>query len=299
MKKGVGFVLAVSLLLAGCASGAAQSQMTAPPEAEHCLRVITPDLSLWDPFLKEFQYRTGIWVNAEQMDASDASGLLEENPDSANLLLGYEPETLREILPAAEIRNVIYQVPVLVYNSHLIRRNLPEGFADLTDAHWQGDFAVADPCCSGFGRSVVQILVQQNSSLTAEEVLKRFSRNLAGVAETGRKVVQLVRNGTCAMGIVAESEIRAAEEQGISVVYPAEGSYLLPAAMASPAPDEGVRQLMEFLLEESTQHHAWEFCGLRPAQLELLPHNPRRPEPDDMAWENLTGFWSKIREDLP
>lgn len=281
MKKRIGMLLTVCLLLAGCGRQTVQH----PPE--QVLTVLTPEETLWQPFLQEFEDRSGCWIRTEEMDAMQAAEFLEEEP--ADLLLGYDPEVLEVLVPGAEPRTVFRQTPVLIYNPTLIRKNPPKGYEDLTDPRWQGNFVLENPGHSTFGAGVLSLLVRQNPDAEPQQVLRKFSENLAGLTCSGGEVLELVRDGTYALGIVAQSQVL--DVRGLSVVRPESGTVPLAMAMTGTHPQQ-TEALMTFLTEEGTQRHAAQFCGLEPAE---GTDGQRSPIP----LRELLELWRQIREDTP
>lgn len=314
MKVRILILLVLCVLLGGC-SLPQQPQTEFAPEPESCLLVYTTmDKSVWEPFLLEFQEQSDLWIQLEQGTAQDLLEKMEKSPEDVDLILGCGADNLDAIqswlaqLPIEETANekwtpVFYQVPVIIYNPHLIQKNLPTGFIDLSDPRWQGSFAFADPNTDVLSRSVLAALVHFQTKEIPQNVLKQFSRNVGGIFSCTEKVLDAVGDGTCPLGIVPESAALNAISRGenLEIVYPEEGELLLPAAMALPIegkhPEQAVR-LMTFLIDEATQRHGWEYCNLRPVleDLQYLPEKPIRNIPEAAAVQKILTLWNEIQE---
>ena len=286
MKKWILALMMGCLLLTGC--GAAVSGQ--PEAPKRCLTVCFPEeQTFWVPVLREFQQRTGIWIRTRQ-ELPDS----EAEPD---LLLGFEADS------AAESVCVGWQVPVIVCNPHLIRRNPPVGFADLRGDFWAGSLSFADPAESGFSRSVLALIA--SSGENPEEILRAFSGSVARLSSDSETALLNVCNGTTALGLVPESDALRAVDGGqrLDTLYPEEGSFLLPifASVPASAPDsDGAETLLDFLLEAQTQSHLWETARIRPANGEVLPENAVCTEPADPAFSRqLERIWRELWEVQP
>lgn len=325
MKRSMIVLLTVCLLMSGCALQRGTS-VAYGPAPENCLTIYSPlEERIWSPFVREFQERSGIWVQVEQGSASELLEAFQKEPEKCDLLFGFDMEALSECetmlteIPAPEEENgtsgasglrsvcVFRELPVIVCNPRLLQKNLPTGLLDLSDERWQGSFSMEDPAESAFGKAVLTVLTQLDSHRTAKEMLRQFRDNVASFEDHPGKVLRNVNDGTYLLGVVPESGALEAISRGtgLSIVYPEEGSFLFPvgAAISQDAVHpEHAGAFLEFLLEEDTQRHAWEFLHLRPAldQGEFLPDNAcMQEEPGNASQRRLMELWKQIREERP
>lgn len=203
------------LALSGCAG---KKEAAFAPEDARRLTVFTAhDQSVYEPLVREFEARTGIWVEVE-------AGTAEELPDRAgtcDFLFGGSAAQLDAA--GAPWFPVSRQPLVLVYNTKLVRQNLPRGWADLTSPAWTGTVAFPSPD-SQEGLLALSMLVQTGGSLDA------LAKNLDGsLLADSRLVVSSVAEGSFYIGIALEETALSAMEAGfdIAVVTPAEGTAAL------------------------------------------------------------------------
>ena len=94
MKRLLLLFLAAVLLLCGCS--APQVQDFAPDEAERLVIYTSHKKDVWWPIVKEFEARTGIWVQVVQGGTNELLEQLENEKDSpaADLMFGGGVESL-------------------------------------------------------------------------------------------------------------------------------------------------------------------------------------------------------------
>ena len=151
MKRLLLLFLAAVLLLCGCS--APQVQDFAPDEAERLVIYTSHKKDVWWPIVKEFEARTGIWVQVVQGGTNELLEQLENEKDSpaADLMFGGGVESLLAyedyFMPCDAPRDAMLaecrfenhrfvafsRLPLaIIYNPRLVSRP-PAGFADLLD----------------------------------------------------------------------------------------------------------------------------------------------------------------------
>lgn len=168
-------------------------------------------------------------------------------------------------------------VVVLMVNSLPLKgAPKPRSWADLMRPAWKGKVLMADPARSSSAFLQLYGLYKQFGRTGVE----RIAANVVVVANSN-EVPLLVGAGEYAVGITLESSVanyRSHQYRDISMVYPADGTYLAPEGMflirGSKHP-EAARQLYDLLLS-------------RPVQEALLQDNDRRPTRTDIKVSGLS-----------
>ena len=263
------------LLLCSCGTGPSAS---APEDSRRLVIFTARSTAVYDDAVREFERRTGIWVEVRTADGT--LPLLEQiaaGSSGCDLLLGAALDSLSAyggcFAPyaaplAADISDAYRDsedrwtpfslLPtVLVYNDQLVQRNVPDSWGDLISVAWRGRIACPDPTVSATGCTALQALLQ---ALPGEEeaVLSVFSRNLDGVLPSAAAVVGAVADGSCYVGVTTEDLALQAADSGlsISVIWPEEGAVIQPdcaAVVAGCAHEDNARAFIDFLLSSEVQ----------------------------------------------
>lgn len=267
------------LLLAGCARTPAQDISSFVPPAEERLVIYTSHKeSVYAPIVKEFEQRTGIWVEVRTGGTvtlleriaggdSDCDLLFGGGADSLNAYSGcfapYTSPNAGAIAPEYDLGGGVWTpfsalTTVLIYNTKLVRQNAPTGWNSLLDQGWQGRIAFADPTASGSGYTALCTLLQVLGG-DQDKTLNSFVDNLDGrVLADSSDVITAVADGSCYIGVTLEETARKAVYDGLdlAVVYPKEGTCILPdgaAVIQSCAHPENAQKFIDFLLAPETQ----------------------------------------------
>ena len=278
MCRILSLLLAV-LTLAGCTRAPAQELSAFMPQPEERLVIYTSHKeSVYAPIIKEFEQRTGIWVEVqtggtvtllERIAAgdSDCDLLFGGGADSLNAYSScfapYTSPNADAIAPKYDLGNGLWTpfsalTTVLIYNTKLVRQNAPTGWNSLLDRAWQGRIAFADPTASGSGYTALCTLLQVLPG-DREQTLRAFVDNLNGrVLEDSGSVITAVADGSCYIGVTLEETARKAVYDGLdlAVVYPEEGTCILPdgaAVIQGCAHPENAQKFIDFLLAPETQ----------------------------------------------
>ena len=263
-------LLVCLLLLTGCGRADTQDVSSfAPAEGDRLVIFTSHKETIYEPILKEFEQRTGIWVELETGGTVTLLERIAAGESGADLMFGggadslsaysacfapYVSEYAGDVAPEYDLGGGIWTpfsaLPVvLIYNTKLVRQNPPERWADLLDAGWRGRIAFADPTVS-------------------------------------RKAI--------------------ADGLDVAIVYPAEGTSVLPdgaAIVRGCAHEENARQFIDFLLSPDVQQLLGAELSRRSVrtdtasdalpELTVLPYDLRRADERRQelfdAWQALCG----------
>lgn len=313
-------VIFLLFLLCGCSTGTEADVFEYAPSEEERLTVFTClDESVYEPLVKEFEERTGIWV---QVETGSAPALMERiaKGETCDLFLGGEADFLeanKALFQTCETEAKLLDwcpegknwVPlslrplVIIYNTKLVRQNLPTGWECLLSDAWKGEIAFADPEVSDVSRTVLQALLWQNPHTDPEKILTACAGNLDQLLASTQEVVSQVADGGYCLAVVPEDAAlrQIADGAEIAVVYPEKGTYLAADCMAIPKSCthlENAKAFLEFALSEDAQQHACMIGGRGPVLEELsqLPKEPRYYDAVEAGntQSSLMETWEKI-----
>ena len=279
MKRLLCLALMALLLLSGCAQGTDVSAF-APGEEERLVIYTSHKEEVYGPIIKEFQQRTGIWVEV----VTGGSGELleriameaEGGQPACDLMFGggveslaayedcFEPctpegvENLRGVgLSKEGLWTPFSSLPlVLIYNTRLVSEGELTGWADLLDPRWKGRIAFADPTVSGSSYTAALTLF---SCIEGDDwdILAALVDNLDGGAlpDSG-DVVESVRSGSRYIGVTLEETALKQRSPELGIVYPAEGTSAVPdgcALIKGAKHAENARAFLDFVLGRDVQ----------------------------------------------
>jgi len=279
MKRLLCLALMVLLLLSGCAQGTDVSAF-APGEEERLVIYTSHKEEVYGPIIKEFQQRTGIWVEV----VTGGSGELleriameaEGGQPACDLMFGggveslaayedcFEPctpegvENLRGVgLSEEGLWTPFSSLPlVLIYNTRLVSEGELTGWADLLDPRWKGRIAFADPTVSGSSYTAALTLF---SCIEGDDwdILAALVDNLDGGAlpDSG-DVVESVRSGSRYIGVTLEETALKQRSPELGIVHPAEGTSAVPdgcALIKGAKHAENARAFLDFVLGRDVQ----------------------------------------------
>jgi len=275
-------LLGLLLLLCACGTGPSAS---APEDSRRLVIFTARSAAVYDDAVREFERRTGIWVEVRTADGT--LPLLEQiaaGDSGCDLLLGAAPDSLSAhgdcFAPyaaplAADIPDAwrdsedrwtpFALLPtVLIYNDQLVQRNVPDSWSSLTSSAWRGRIACPDPTVSATGCTALEAMTQALDG-EAEQVLADFVRCVGDVLPTAEDVVTAVADGRCYVGVTTEDLAMQAAASGLSVtvIYPREGSVVQPdcaAIIADCAHEDNARAFIDFLLSGEVQERLTRQC---------------------------------------
>ena len=325
--KGVLVLLAALLTLTGCGAwDDGDAAGFAPAEEERLTIYTSHKAEVYGPIVREFEERTGIWVQVETGGTTELLERIASEGESTpcDLLFGggvdsltacrtlFEPyvspraASLDASLRCADGSWTAFSVlpVVLIYNPVLVRMNPPEGWASLLDPAWRGRIAFTSPTVSGSSYTALATLLQALPG-GDEEVLRMFCANLQGNVLSGSgAVIGAVADGTCTVGVTLEETARKAVQAGsdIAILYPEEGTSALPdgmAVVAGCAHRDNARRFIDFALEEDVQRFLVRVCQRRPVLGEAEDMETLRLIDYDLDWaagarESVLAWWREM-----
>ena len=315
----IGMLLLLALLLAllcGCAASEPLPDY-APEESQRLILYTSHKKEVWQPIVKEFEARTGVWVTVVEGGSNELLEQLAAKTDApqADVMFGGGVESLESyqdlfapytcadadaILPQYRAKDDIWtpfsSLPlVFVYNPKLVGAEEITGWADLLRPELAGKIAFADPSVSG---SSYTALVTMLCALPGEtdEILQAFAENLDGKQlQSSGAVLTAVAGGQAVVGVTLEEtasrSIAAGDE--LVMVYPADGTSCVPdgCAILKGAPhEENAKLFVDFTVSLSVQKLLQERFCRRSVRGDLestgtLPALSQIPQVDyDVGW---------------
>ena len=316
-KRFLAVILCLLLALTGCAPAAQDASAFAPEETERLVLYTAHKKEVWWPIVKEFETRTGVWVEVVEGGTNELLERLDDEKDApaADVMFGGGVESLESyqdlfapytcadadaILPQYRAKDDIWtpfsSLPlVFVYNPKLVGAEEITGWADLLRPELAGKIAFADPSVSG---SSYTALVTMLCALPGEtdEILQAFAENLDGKQlQSSGAVLTAVAGGQAVVGVTLEEtasrSIAAGDE--LVMVYPADGTSCVPdgCAILKGAPhEENAKLFVDFTVSLSVQKLLQERFCRRSVRGDLestgtLPALSQIPQVDyDVGW---------------
>jgi iron(III) transport system substrate-binding protein len=279
-------LLAGQMLLEGCGAAHEEETEAAPGEAQRLVVYTSHKEAVYGPILREFQERTGIWVEAvtggtnellERIESEQAAPVCDVMfGGGAESLLTYA-DCFEPYASTAELKSGLQALGqlwtpfsclpiVLVYNPKLICAGNLRGWADLVDPAWKGRIAFADPAVSGSSYTAAMTML---ACLPGDlwENQAAFYANVAGnILDDSGDVTPAVSSGRLPVGICLEETALKAQAQGseLEIVYPEEGTSSLPDGTAlllgAPHRENAVAFLAFTQCEDVQKLVAEQFC---------------------------------------
>lgn len=282
MRRFPWFLLLCALLLAGCAGGDASPSAASPaPAAEDRLTVYTSHKrEVWWPIVKEFEERTGVWVDVVEGGTNELLSRIAAEADAprADVMFGGGVESLASagqyfspyISSEEDALDPRYCSPdglwvpfsslpiVLIYNTKLMSPGELTGWEDLLSPALRGQLAFADPAVSGSSFTAVMTCLAALGG-DEEALLRRLAESLDGrqLSSSG-DVLTAVAGGSARAGVTLEETALKWEAEGadLALVYPAEGTSAVPDAGAlikgAPHP-ENAGAFLDFIVGRDAQ----------------------------------------------
>ena len=287
MKKrlrGMLFFLAIAILLpsVGCAGQTQDREMFqyAPKEEERLVVYTSHKEEVYWPIIKEFEERTGIWVEivpggtnelldrlVQESEEPRADVMVGGGVDSLEAYAGcFSPyfccdwELLKPEMRASDgLWTPFSALPVvLIYNNKLVPSDRLTSWKDLFSPAWQGRIAFCDPGVSGSSfTGLVTMLYAVGGDW--DQTLQDFSVSLNGrQLESSGQVLDSVADGTDLVGITLEETAlkRIADGEEIALVYPSDGTSCVPdgGALVKGAPhEENAKLFLDFIASLDVQ----------------------------------------------
>lgn len=274
-------ILALLPSLGGCAPrGAAPAPDYAPDEGRRLVVYTSHKEEVWWPIVKEFEERTGIWVDVEYGATSELLERLrqEEKAPRADVMFGGGVESLmtyadcftpydcaggERILEQFRAPGGLWTpfsaLPVvLVYNTKLVGPGEINSWDDLLSPALKGRIAFPDPAVSGSSFTALATMLYALEG-EQEENIRRFAQNLDGTQlGSSGTVLTAVADGDALVGVTLEETAlkRMAEGMNVAMVYPSDGTSCVPdgSAIVRGAPHEdNARLFLDFTVSAEVQ----------------------------------------------
>ena len=321
MKKQLIILLPLLLLLTGCGGTRQEPLSCTPPESRRLVVYTSHKEEVYTPIIREFEERTGIWVEVVTGGTNELLQKIEKEKDAprADVMFGGGVESLESYRDcftpyicreADRIREGFqsqcgYWTPfsalpvVLIYNTKLVTAESVTSWVDLEKPAFRGNIAFADPQISG---SSYTALVTRILAGGGEDCLSGFRAALEGrQSDSSGAVVSSVARGSALVGITLEEtalqHISAGED--IALVYPADGTSCVPdgSALVKGAPhEENARRFLDFTVSEDVQSLVGQrFC--RRAVRGDIPADPALPALSTLNLVDYDVEWASQNRD--
>ncbi len=275
--------LALAGLLAGCAAraGAGKESGYQIAESEKLTIYTSHKKEVYEPIVREFEERTGIFVEVRQGGSLELFDQIAKSGagESCDVIFGggienyiaYQDyleayraageEMIEERYRCAGHKWTAFSVLpiVLIYNNKLVYpAAAPHSWEELLEEKWKGKVAFADPAASGSSYTALCTMIQALGE-GEEQALERFSKVLDGhVSESSGDVLEEVNSGSMLVGVTLEDTARERISQGadLSFLYPEEGTSAVPDAAAivkGARHRENARKFLDFAVSRDAQ----------------------------------------------
>ena len=272
-------------MLAGCGSNPVEKNMENISyeivESDKLIIYTSHKEEVYGPIIKEFEERTGIFVEVKKGDTLDIfkeiakkagepccdvvfGGGVENYVAYQDYLEAYrvaEDEMIDPRYRSSGHKWTAFSVLpiVFIYNNKLVYPvAAPRTWEELQTDRWQGKVAFADPSKSG---SIYTALCTMMQALPQEDelILQNFSMTLDGYASPNSgAVLDEVNAGRKLVGITLEETARKRIEGGadLEILYPQEGTSAVPdgtAIIKGALHRENARKFLDFTVSRDVQ----------------------------------------------
>ena len=286
LKKPIAAMILIISMSVGLLCGCGTKENTADEEIfvseENKLIIYTSHKEeVYGPIVKEFEERTGIWVEVktggtiellEQLAGESGQGTCDVmfggGVESYEVYKEYfeayqcdESSLLDETYRSSDNSWTVFsELPIVfIYNKKLVTsEEAPKGWADLLQPEWEGKIAFADPGNSGVSCTALLTMCQV-LDMEPEQLTEAFAQELNGtVSASSKSIISEVSAGTKIIGITLEETALKAINQGadITMVYPQEGTSVVPdgVALVKDAPHaQNAKLFIDFAVGKDVQ----------------------------------------------
>ncbi|MCR5330181.1 MAG: ABC transporter substrate-binding protein [Lachnospiraceae bacterium] len=298
-------MLAVMAVFSACSSGSGNDMQETGSEWKYTEEV--PDVpddrrlvvytshkaEVYEPIIREFEERTGIWVDTVQGGTKAILERIRNEYDfgGIDIMFGGGVETLNSYKDcfdpyrAGEEDRIIEglgsgddlwtpftELPIVfIYNTMILsEEEAPQSWDELFDEKWAGKISFADPFNSGTSYTILSALIQMKAGKSsvipgnyAEErsVISAFMAQLEGNLAAGSgQVPQEVADGIRTIGItLEETALRwIADGEHIGMIYPSDGVVAVPdgCALVKNAPHrKNAEKFIDFIISRDVQRY--------------------------------------------
>ena len=294
MKKWILFPLLAALFLSACQKTGRTTEYT-PDESMRLTIYTSHKEEVYMPIVREFEERTGIWVDVITGGTNELLERIESQQDNveADVMFGggveslkaYEhcftpyvvgsSDSIREPLQAEDaVWTPFSALPVvLIYNTKLVSPDKITGWSSLSDPIFRGRIAFADPAISG--SSFTALATQILAGTSMDKTLAALAENLQGkTLSSSGDVLNAVVDGSCLVGITLEETALKYIAAGadLAMVYPEEGTSCVPdaSAIVKGAPhSENAKRFLDFTVSYEVQQMLSESSYRRPVRSDI------------------------------
>lgn len=294
MKKWILFPLLAALFLSACQKTERTTEYT-PDESMRLTIYTSHKEEVYMPIVREFEERTGIWVDVITGGTNELLERIESQQDNveADVMFGGGVESLKayehcfspyvvgssgSIREPHQAEDAVWTpfsaLPVvLIYNTKLVSPDKITGWSSLSDPIFRGRIAFADPAISGssFTALATQILAGNSMGKT----LATLAENLQGkTLSSSGDVLNAVADGSYLVGITLEETALKYIAAGadLAMVYPEEGTSCVPdaSAIVKGAPhSENAKKFLDFTVSYEVQQMLSESSYRRPVRSDI------------------------------
>ena len=294
MKKWILFPLLAALFLSACQKTERTTEYT-PDESMRLTIYTSHKEEVYMPIVREFEERTGIWVDVITGGTNELLERIESQQDNveADVMFGGGVESLKayehcfspyvvgssgSIREPHQAEDAVWTpfsaLPVvLIYNTKLVSPDKITGWSSLSDPIFRGRIAFADPAISGSSFTALATQILAGNSLG--KTLATLAENLQGkTLSSSGDVLNAVVDGSCLVGITLEETALKYIAAGadLAMVYPEEGTSCVPdaSAIVKGAPhSENAKKFLDFTVSYEVQQMLSESSYRRPVRSDI------------------------------
>ena len=294
MKKWILFPLLAALFLSACQKTERTTEYT-PDESMRLTIYTSHKEEVYMPIVREFEERTGIWVDVITGGTNELLERIESQQDNveADVMFGGGVESLKayehcfspyvvgssgSIREPHQAEDAVWTpfsaLPVvLIYNTKLVSPDKITGWSSLSDPIFRGRIAFADPAISGSSFTALATQILAGNSM--DKTLATLAENLQGkTLSSSGDVLNAVADGSYLVGITLEETALKYIAAGadLAMVYPEEGTSCVPdaSAIVKGAPhSENAKRFLDFTVSYEVQQMLSESSYRRPVRSDI------------------------------
>ena len=294
MKKWILFPLLAALFLSACQKTERTTEYT-PDESMRLTIYTSHKEEVYMPIVREFEERTGIWVDVITGGTNELLERIESQQDNveADVMFGGGVESLKayehcfspyvvgssgSIREPHQAEDAVWTpfsaLPVvLIYNTKLVSPDKITGWSSLNDPIFRGRIAFADPAISGSSFTALATQILAGNSM--DKTLATLAENLQGkTLSSSGDVLNAVADGSYLVGITLEETALKYIAAGadLAMVYPEEGTSCVPdaSAIVKGAPhSENAKKFLDFTVSYEVQQMLSESSYRRPVRSDI------------------------------
>jgi len=302
-NKSIVLIFSLALLLYGCNNN---KDDTVSNQKADLVVYTSHRKEIYEPIIKEFEERTGIWVHIETGGTNQLlEAILEDGEDTeADIIFGgglelletykehflpYKSIEVDSIEPAFCATNYEWSpfsaLPlVIVYNNKLVdKNNIPKSWEDLCDEYFKGRIAYVSPEISGSCYTAFAAIwhIDKNGD---KNMLERFVKNLDGnILKNSEDICTGVADGEYFVGVTIEPNALNFVNSGenIEFVYPIDGTVSIPDGIAiiknNNGAENNAKHFIDFVLSKDVQYYMTNELNRRSVRMDIVGDNSLLP----------------------